>query len=105
MMLRMTSFTLQYVCHNQPTTQMQTADSVDSVAVSSSNTNGHFALQFCDKYFRYWQHHCQLIVTDSGKSSFTDHFCISKSLAKCVTRSFIADSGENMSDYLPLFLT
>jgi len=41
----------------------------------------------------------------SGNSSFIDHFCVSELLEDYVTSSFIGDSGENMSDHLPLSLT
>src|SRR5208282_2266121 len=40
----------------------------------------------------------------SGNSSFIDHFCVSKSLLKKVVKSYIIESGENMSDHLPLCL-
>jgi len=40
----------------------------------------------------------------SGNSSFIDHFCVSESLVDCVRHSFIVDSGDNLSDHLPLCL-
>ena len=41
----------------------------------------------------------------SGNRSFIDHFCISELLEDNITSSFIVDSGENMSDHLPLSLS
>jgi len=66
-------------------------------------------LKVCDRFivshsspdctpFTYYQ-------LGSGNSSFIDHFCVSELLEDYVTSSFIVDSGENMSDHLPLCLT
>jgi len=40
----------------------------------------------------------------SGNFSFIDHFCVSSSLANSVARSLVWDSGENLSDHIPLCL-
>ena len=52
---------------------------------------------FVDKPVTYFQ-------LGSGNSSFIDHFCVSKSLLHNIVKSFIIESGENMSDHLPLCL-
>ena len=40
----------------------------------------------------------------SGRQSFIDHFWCSASLQSCIAKSYIVDSGLNMSDHLPLSL-
>ena len=68
----------------------------------------NFSLSVCDSFiepmsvcvsqpFTYFQ-------LGSGNSSFIDHFCVSKSLSNKIVKSFIIESGENVSDHLPLCL-
>ena len=40
----------------------------------------------------------------SGTCPFIDHFCVSDSIANRIVCSFIMDSGENLSDHMPLCL-
>ena len=47
---------------------------------------------------------CVNALLGSGTCPFIDHFCVSDSLANRIVRSFIMDSGENLSDHMPLCL-
>ena len=73
-----------------------------------SQSTCNFSLSVCDSFiepmsvcvsqpFTYFQ-------VGSGNSSFIDHFCVSKSVLNKIVKSFIIESGENVSDHLPLCL-
>jgi len=73
-----------------------------------SQALGNFSLIVCDHLIepRYGcvNHPFTYFQLGSGNSSFIDHFCVSKSLLNKVVKSYIIESGENLSDHLPLCL-
>lgn len=67
----------------------------------------NFSLSLCDSFIDLMgciNEPVTYFQLGSGNSSFIDHFCVSKSLLNNIVKSFIIDSGENLSDHLPLCL-
>ena len=73
-----------------------------------NKSTSHLRLEVCDSLLSIDCDNTGGPVTyyqpSTNHSSFIDHFCITESLVDCVVHSSIIDSGENMSDHLPVCL-
>jgi len=44
------------------------------------------------------------LPNSDNAGTFIDHFCVTSSLRQTVEKSYIIDSGDNLSDHLPIFI-